>query len=140
MSGFVGQPILAAAGFKPAFGFDYTCGKPPSKWTPLSISLIGPGRTGPGPAAEKAAASTIACPAMRQAANRAARVSERFVAQAFLPVFRISSAVAAPSRSKTQARMPCATKPAGPAAPSSGRIFRTCVAKIVAACKQIYGQ
>ena len=118
MSGFVGQPILAAAGFKPAFGFDYTCGKPP----------------------EKAAASTIACPAMRQAANRAARVSERFVAQAFLPVFRISSAVAAPSRSKTQARMRCATKPAGPAAPSSGRIFRTCVAKIVAACKQIYGQ
>ena len=49
MSGFVGQPILAAAGFKPAFGLDYTCGKPPSKWTPLSISLIGPGRTGPVP-------------------------------------------------------------------------------------------
>jgi hypothetical protein len=79
------------------------------------------------------AAGKIACPALRQAANRAARVSERFVPQAFLPVFRVSSAVASPTNA-------CAASTGGPAAPSSGRIFHTCVARILAACKQIYGR
>ena len=86
------------------------------------------------------AAGKIACPALRQAANRAARVSERFVAQAFLPVFRVRSAVASPSRKKSRGTNACAASTGGPAAPPSGRIFHTCVARIVAACKQIYGR
>jgi len=68
VSGFVGQPILAAAGFKPALGREY--------------------------------------PAFRQAANRAARVSERFVAQASCLCSGSVSLSRLPQGRKTQARMP----------------------------------